>query len=81
MMEKSRFESDISTLRKRNSDLNILRTSFLRGEKYSWSAQSGRLEYHSERWEDYSEGGQYYSEGQQSRRSSNATGSDDIWLF
>jgi hypothetical protein len=58
MMEKSRFESDISTLRKRNSDLNVLRTSFLKGEKYSWSAQSGRREYHSERWEDYLEGEQ-----------------------
>jgi hypothetical protein len=40
MMEKSRFERDIATLRKRNADLNLLRTQFSVHEERSWSVQS-----------------------------------------
>jgi hypothetical protein len=39
-MERGRFERDIATLRKRNADLNLLRTQFSVHEKRSWSAQS-----------------------------------------
>jgi hypothetical protein len=44
MMEKSRFERDIATLRKRNADLNLLRTHFSIHEKHSWSASSSTTE-------------------------------------
>jgi hypothetical protein len=46
MMEKGRFERDIATLRKRNADLNLLRTHFSVHEKRSWSAKSTTTQAH-----------------------------------
>jgi hypothetical protein len=44
MMERSRFDRDIATLRKRNADLNLLRMHFSVHEKRPWSTKSTTAE-------------------------------------
>jgi hypothetical protein len=44
MLEKSRFDRDIATLRKRNADLNLLRMHFCVHKKRPWSTKSTTTE-------------------------------------